>query len=523
MHLEHPGVDSVMDSDLQSLQEVRDLVRKAAQAQARFATATQGEVDKICLAMVRAGERESRRLAELAVEETGMGRADDKMLKHELSTRVLWERYAGMTTVGAVKTDRRNKVTTLAVPMGVIAAIIPTTNPTSTAMYKSILCVKSRNGMVASPHPNAGRCTYETIRVMTQAAVAAGAPENLIACISMPSIDAATALMKHPQIGLILSTGGSAIVRAAHSTGKPAIGVGPGNVPAFIERSADVRRAVKDIILGKCFDWGLVCSSEQAMIVEQPIEKKVTDYLKDEKVYWVRDDERVRLEEFMVMPDGRLNTAVVGQPPVRIAQMAGFTVPEETRVLMVKQSGVGADYPLSREKLSPVLAYYTVPDARSGIELATAIVNFGGVGHTASIHTKNEQVVEQYAASVRTFRILVNTPSPHGSVGFTTGLDPAMTLGSGTWGGAITGDNITPLHLVNLKRIAWSLHSVEAGGNGEFQSKRGNYSRYDEAPSKKPATDSETGKSSGSTAELTPDEASHIARNFAQQMEQGQE
>lgn len=505
-----------MDKDLQALQEVRDLVDKAAESQLRFAASTQEEVDAICTAMVRAGMRASRQLAELAVEETGMGKVEDKMLKHELSTQVLWDAYRDMRTVGIIEHDRRNKVSVLAEPMGVIAAIIPTTNPTSTAMYKAIISVKARNAMVASPHPHAGRCTYEAIKVMADAAVAAGAPEGLIACLSLPSNSAANALMNHPKVNIILSTGGTGIVRAAHSTGKPAIGVGPGNVPAFIERSADVRQAVKDIIRGKCFDWGVVCSSEQAMIVDRGVEKKVRDYLRDEKVYWVEGDERKALEKFMVYPDGRLNTKVVGQSPQKIGELAGFSVPERIQVLLVAQDGVGIEYPLSREKLSPVLAYYTVAGAEEGIALAASIVDFGGVGHTATIHSRDENIVQRYSERVRAFRILVNTPSPHGSVGYTTGLDPAMTLGSGTWGGAITGDNITPLHLINRKRVSWAIRSADEGNNKEFRSKKGNYSKFDEGVPKR-IQDQGTDQSSAQT--LTVEQADEVAREFARNLE----
>ncbi len=506
-----------MDKDLQSQQEVRDLVRQAVASQARFAAASQKEVDAVCQAMVNAGLQASRKLAEMAVQETGMGRADDKMIKHELSTRVLWDSYRDMQTVGIIDYDRRRKVTTIAEPMGVIAAIIPTTNPTSTAMYKAILCVKARNAMVASPHPNAAKCTFEALRIMAEAAVDAGAPEGLISCLSMPSISAAGALMKHPDIALIFSTGGSAIVRAAHSSGKPAIGVGPGNVPAFIERSADVRQAVKDIIRGKSFDWGVVCSSEQAMIVDRAIERKVLDYLADEKIYWVRAAEREQLQRHMVYPDGRLNTAVVGRSPHKIAAEAGFEVPEATRVLMVAQEGVGPQHPLSREKLSPVLAYYTVNGAEEGIALSAKLVEYGGVGHTAAIHSRDEAVVQRFGERVRAFRILVNTPAPHGSVGYTTGLDPAMTLGSGTWGGAITGDNITPLHLINRKRISWALRPAEDGGSGEFHSKRGHYSRFDEAPQGK---SKETPAQEVGPEELSPADASALAEAFSRQLEQ---
>ncbi|MCK4577996.1 MAG: aldehyde dehydrogenase family protein [Candidatus Marinimicrobia bacterium] len=470
-----------MDKDLLGQQEVRDLCQRAVEAQRQFASASQAEVDKICGAMSKAGFRASRKLAELAVADTGMGRVEDKILKNEFATRDVWEFCKDLRTVGVIDHDRRTKHTVYAEPMGVIAGIIPTTNPTSTAVYKALIAVKSRNALVASPHPNAAECIIEALRIVAEAAEKAGAPKGLISCIAMPSIKAASALMKNENIALILSTGGSSIVRAAHSSGKPAIGVGPGNVPAFVDHTADVRKAINDVIIGKSFDWGTICSSEQALIVDRRIEKKVLDTIARTDIYWVKGAERALLEKFMVPSDGRLNTAVVGQSPAKIAQLAGFTAPENTQVLLVDQDGVGPEYPLSREKLSPVLAYYTVSDTEAGIALAARVIEYDGVGHTAVIHSSSQENIERFAERVRAFRVLANTPAPHGSVGYTTGLEPAMTLGCGTWGGAITGDNITPLHLINRKHLAIETDPVEPGGViGSGRSIKGSYSRYDD-------------------------------------------
>ncbi len=510
-----------MDKDLLGQQEVRDLCEQAEAAQRTIAGFSQQQVDRICAAMARAGFRAARRLAELAVEETGMGRVEDKLLKNEFSTRDVWEANKDVRTVGVIGHDRHGKHTIYAEPMGVVTAIIPTTNPTSTAMYKAIICVKSRNAMIASPHPVAGRCTLEAVSVVAEAAEKAGAPKGLLSCLTLPGIKAAAALMQDERVKIILSTGGTSIVRAAHSSGKPAIGVGPGNVPAFIEKSADIRKAVGDIITGKSFDWGVICSSEQAMIVDRRIEKKVLDCLKREPVVWIKGEERAKLEKFMVDSAGHLNTVVVGQSPARIAELAGFTVPAETRVLLVEQDGVGPQYPLSREKLSPVLAYYTVGDADAGITLSERVVEYGGLGHTAIIHSRDQAVVERFAARVKAFRVLVNTTGPHGSVGYTTGLDPAFTLGCGTWGGAITGDNITPLHLINRKHLAWETTPISADAqSGEFHSRRGNYSQYDDpdlpARRKSGETSTELGQ-----ADDKPDfdEVDRIAREFEQKLE----
>jgi acetaldehyde dehydrogenase (acetylating) len=402
-----------------------------------------------------------------------------------------------------------------------VAAIIPTTNPTSTAMYKAIICAKSRNAVIASPHPVAARCTLEAVKVVAQAAVRVGAPEGLISCLSQPGIKAAAALMKDPRVSIILSTGGTSIVRAAHSSGKPAIGVGPGNVPAFVEKTADVRKAVRDIITGKSFDWGVVCSSEQAMIVDRRNEKKVLDCLKREPVAWVRGEERTKLENFMVDSAGHLNTAVVGQSPVRIAQLAGFAVPEQTQVLLVEQAGVGPEYLLSREKLSPVLAYYTVGNTEAGIALSERVVEYGGVGHTAIIHSRDQDIIEQFTRRVKAFRVLVNTPGPHGSVGYTTSLDPAMTLGCGTWGGAITGDNITPLHLINRKHLAWETTPMATDPRSqESFSRRGNYSRFDDL--EWPGLRREVAEQDAPTQpedQSALEEVDRIAREFARQLE----
>ncbi len=498
-----------MDHDLVSRQEVRDLCNEGTKAQRLFARASQAEVDAICEAMSRAGYKAARKLAEMAVADTGMGKVQDKIIKNEFASRDLWEVYRDYKTVGQIETDRRGKHTVIAEPMGLVAAIIPTTNPTSTAIYKSIVSVKSRNAVIASPHPNAGECTLAAMRIMALAAEQAGAPKGLIGCVAHPSIRAAKELMEHPLVHIILATGGKAIVRAAHSTGKPAIGVGPGNVPAFIERTANIEKAVHDIVIGKSFDWGVICSSEQAMIVDRSIEKRVLSALKQEPVYWVKGDQLTMLENYMVAADGSLNTAVVGQAPVKIAAAAGFDVPESTQVLLVEQGGVGQEFKLSREKLSPVLAYYTVGTTEEGITLAEKIVEYGGIGHTSVIHSTNEQVVAEYAARMRTFRVLVNTPAPHGSVGYSTNMDPGLTLGCGTWGGTITGDNITPLHLINRKHLAWETTPV-AGTNGDFISKRGNYSKYDD--------DSLPTGSQGRQAGNEPvdlDEVEQLARDFA--------
>ncbi|UCD38934.1 MAG: aldehyde dehydrogenase family protein [Fidelibacterota bacterium] len=509
-----------MDKDLLARQEVRDFCEAAQEAQHHFSEATQAQVDQVCAAMVKAGFRASRKLADLAVTSTRMGNVEDKTLKNEFSTRDLWDFVRDMKTVGVIAQDRRHKVSVIAEPMGLIAGIIPVTNPTSTAMYKAIISVKSRNALVVSPHPFAGKCTAEAIRIMAEAAIKAGAPERLISCLSIPSNETAKELMRNPSVNLIMATGGKGIVQAAHSSGKPVIGVGPGNVPAFIEKSADVRKAVRDVIIGKKFDYGLICSAENALIVDRSIEKRVSEALREEKAAWIRGAERESLEKYMVTQAGALNPRVVGRSPQRIAAMAGFEIPEDAPVMIVEQEGVGDDYPLSREKLSPVLAYYTVGSTEEGIALAASIVDYGGKGHTAVIHSTDEDAVSQFSRRTGAFRILVNTPAPHGSVGYTTGLDPALSLGSGTWGGSITSDNITPLHLINRKRVGWETESVGPGGiKGASKSRRGSYSRYDDQPVQKQPAKSVSVDSTERTETVDLEKLDRIAEDFTRSLQ----
>tara|TARA_B100000315_G_scaffold215210_1_gene214339 strand:- start:2089 stop:3615 length:1527 start_codon:yes stop_codon:yes gene_type:complete len=477
-----------MDKDLITSQQIRDLCQAASEAQKKFSTFSQKKIDEICKAMADTGYRKSVELAKLAVEDTGMGRFEDKITKNEFSTRDLWDIIKKMKTVGVIKEDRRKKVTEFAEPMGIVAGIIPTTNPTSTAMYKIIIALKSGNAIILSPHPRAARCTCAAAEIMKNAALKAGAPPGIIGCITEPSVEAAQRLMQHKFVNVILSTGGRAIVIAAHSSGKPAYGVGPGNVPAFIEKSANVKKAVRDIIAGKSFDNGLICSSEQTMVVEKTIDKKVRDALKNEPVYWINSDEMEKLQKLMFNEKGQLNTSVVGQTPQKIAEIAGFTVNQTIRVLLVELGGVGKEFPFSREKLSPVLGYYVVDDANCGIEVSRKITLFHGVGHTAVIHSNNKDIVRRFSEKVTALRVCVNTPAPHGSVGYSTDLVPAMTLGSGSWGGSITGDNISPMHLINIKRLVWETKPLHSGLgrdriNGESFKRKGRYSQYDDLDS----------------------------------------
>jgi acetaldehyde dehydrogenase (acetylating) len=453
-----------LSSDLQSIQEARSLLSKAKEAQQAYKDFTQEQVDKIVKAMAEAGYEARERLAKLAVEETGFGKWQDKVKKNIVGTKMLYDYIKDMKTCGIVNKTHNGKVWEVATPMGVVAALIPSTNPTSTMMYKAIISLKSRNAIVASPHPRAVRCTTEAAKIMADAAKKAGAPDNLILCMTKPTIEGTTELMRHELTSVILATGSTPMVRAAYSSGKPAYGVGSGNVPAFIERSANIPKAVADILFGKTFDNGTLCSSEQAIVCDLPIKNKVIEELKKRGAYFVSMEEKQKLERYM-FPKG-LNPEVVGMPATFIAERAGFSVPPQITVLVVELGAVGKKEILSAEKLSPVLAFYTEDGWEAGCKRCIELLEFGGIGHSLALHTQNEMVIEQFALHKPAHRILINTVAAIGAVGYTTALPPAMTLGPGTIGGSITTDNISPLHLLNIKRIGFETNPVnDANGN----------------------------------------------------------
>jgi len=367
-----------------------------------------------------------------------------------------------MQTVGILREDREKGVVEIAEPVGVVAAILPSTNPTSTAIYKVLISLKARNAVVLSPHPAAKRCICAVADILTRAALKAGAPEGLIGCLTHVTMAATQELMRHRHVGVILSTGGTGVVRAAYSSGKPAYGVGPGNVPAYIERTANVRKAVTDIITGKTFDNGVICAAEQAIVAEEAVRAGALQELREQGAYFLSAAETEALSKLVIRPDTFLvNPQVVGRSAPVIAEMAGFKVPPGTCVLVAELAGVGRDYPLSVEKLSPILAFYTVKNWQDAVELCNRLLRMGGMGHTIAIHSQNETVIRQFAQRVAAYRVVVNSPATHGAVGYSTGLFPSMTLGCGTLGGNITSDNIGPQHLMNIKRIAHELRPVE--------------------------------------------------------------
>jgi len=442
------------DSDLLSIQEARDLVCRSADAQAAYHGFDQAGVDRVCEAIALQSRHHAERLGRLAVEETGFGDARGKARKTLFAAEQVWESIKDLKTVGVIRADEQNRVYELAEPYGVIVAIVPVTNPTSTALYKILIALKTRNSIVMSPHPRAVRCIGETCKVAMDAAARAGAPKDLITCMSRPTIEGTQEAMKHRRTALILATGGPGLVRAAYSSGKPAIGVGPGNVPAYVERTADVEHAVEAIVQSQVFDNSTLCCSEQSVVVDRVIDAAVREAFRRRGAHFCTPQEKDKLARIVV--SGRaINPAIVGQYPWKIAEMAGFPVPRATTVLLAEEDGVGWDHPLSVEKLAPILAYYTVADWKEGCERCIEILDFGGRGHTLVIHSSNDEVIWAYAREKPTHRILVNSPASHGGVGYSTNLRPSMTLGCGSFGGNITSDNISAEHLMLVKRVAW--------------------------------------------------------------------
>jgi len=448
------------DKDLISVQQARDLVEGAFKAQTEIVKYDQAKIDRICEAMSKAALREAARLGAMAVEETGFGVPDDKREKNRFAAEDVWNYFRGLRTVGVVSESK--DVVEIASPRGVVAGIIPSTNPTSTAIFKVLIAIKSRNAIVLSPHPSAARCINETVRVMREAAIKEGLPADAIACMSTATIEGTEALMKHKQTAVILATGGIGLVRAAYSSGKPAFGVGPGNVPVFIERTADVPKAVQDILTGKTFDNGTICASEQAVVCDAPVEKAVREQFKAQGGHFLSAAEADQLAKVVATPQRSLNPGIVGKSVEVIAKLAGLNVPSDTRCLMVDVGGVGREFPLSMEKLSPILAFYVVDGLTRGAERCYEILRYGGMGHTAGVHTRSREAAVRFGAEMPASRITVNTPTTHGAIGFSTALPPSMTLGCGSWGGNVTSDNVSPLHLLDIKRVAFEVRPVKS-------------------------------------------------------------
>ncbi|HHZ12630.1 MAG: bifunctional acetaldehyde-CoA/alcohol dehydrogenase [Caldicoprobacterales bacterium] len=432
------------------------LVDKASQALAQFMTMEQEQVDRIVKAMAMAGLDQHMRLARMAIEETKRGVYEDKIVKNLFATEYIYHSIKYEKTVGIIDENELEGYVEVAEPVGVIAGVTPVTNPTSTTMFKALISIKTRNPIIFAFHPSAQKCSSEAARVMLEAAVAEGAPKDCIQWIETPSLEATRTLMSHPGVNLILATGGSGMVKSAYSTGKPALGVGPGNVPCYIEKTAEIKRAVTDLILSKSFDNGMICASEQAVILDREIADEAIEFMKENACYFLYDEELRKVEDVVINKEkGAVNPVVVGQSAYDIAKMAGVEVPRDTKILVAPIDGVGPNYPLSREKLSPVLALYIVEGYEEGIRRAEEMVAFGGMGHSAVIHSEDEKVIDLFSERIKAGRLIVNSPSTHGAIGdiYNTNM-PSLTLGCGSFGNNSTTSNVSAVNLINKKRVA---------------------------------------------------------------------
>ena len=450
-----------IDPDLRALQDMRDAVARGKAATKHLATWSQERVDALCAAMVEAASKAAYDLARLAVEETGIGRVHYKVLKNLFGSEGIWADIKDERTVGILGTNPETGVTEVGTPSGVIACIVPTTNPTSTAIGKALISIKGRNAAVISPHPRAKRCIAETVEVLRRAIERFGGPADLVTVLANPTIESTGALMKHRDVAVILATGGSGLVRAAYSSGKPAYGVGPGNVPVYIDRSADVRAAAKWIVASQSFDNATLCCSEQALVVDRPVLDALLEELRRRGAHIADAEERAKLEAFC-NKDGMMNADIVGIDPWRVAEGAGFHVPRSTTVLVAAQDGVGKCSPLSIEILCPLLSLHVVDGWKEGCDVSMKILHFGGLGHTCGVWAREDSILESWALEKPASRIIVNGPTSQGSVGYSTGLTPSMSLGCGTLAGNITSENITARHLVNVKRLAPTTGDWEA-------------------------------------------------------------
>ncbi|WP_378954756.1 acetaldehyde dehydrogenase (acetylating) [Pelosinus sp. sgz500959] len=452
---------ALVDQDLRSIQETRQIVAKAHQAQNIYKSFSQSQIDIIIEKMAIAAEKEATRLAKLAKEETGYGRWQDKVIKNQFASKVVYNNIKDLKTVGIIKEDTANKVMDIAVPVGVIAGLIPSTNPTSTTIYKALIALKAGNGIVFSPHPSARKCIMETVNILSKAATEAGAPEGIIGCLTVLSLEGTNTLMRHKDIALILATGGEAMVKAAYSSGNPAIGVGPGNGPAFIEKTADIKMAVKRIIDSKTFDNGVICASEQSIVIESIIKEQVVLELQKQGGHFLNPSESEKLGKYLLRANGTINPQIVGKSAEELAAIVGITIPVGTKILMSAQTTVSKENPYSREKLAPILAFYIEQDWESACERCIELLQNEGQGHTLIIHSSNNEVIREFALRKPVSRLLVNTPGALGGIGGTTNLFPALTLGCGAVGGSSTSDNVGPMNLLNIKRLAYGIKELD--------------------------------------------------------------
>ncbi|MGL4737544.1 MAG: acetaldehyde dehydrogenase (acetylating) [Cellulosilyticaceae bacterium] len=462
------------DKDLASIQQVRQLLAVAKKAQLELAKMSQEQIDRITKAISDAGYANAEKLARMANKETGFGKWEDKIIKNVFASKVVYEAIKSEKTVGIIAEDAAMKTMDIGIPVGVVAGIVPSTNPTSTVIYKAMISIKGGNSIVFSPHPSAKECIEETVKIISAAAEAAGCPKGAIATITIPTLEATNELMRHKNTALILATGGPAMVKAAYSSGTPAIGVGAGNGPAFIDKSADVKLAVKRILDSKTFDNGTICASEQSIIIEKCMEDKVVSELKAQGAYMLSEEEAQKLAKFVLRPNGSMNPQIVGKSVEHVAKLAGLTnVPNSARVLIARESRVGHDVPYSREKLGLILAFYVEDNVDAVLQKSIQILELEGSGHTYSIHANDHELVKRFSLKIPASRILINTPSALGGIGGSTNLFPALTLGCGAVGGSSTTNNIGPLDLINVKRVAYGVKEIEelrAGAPGSTSS-----------------------------------------------------
>ncbi len=444
-----------LDQDLASRQEARVLTAQAAQAQERLSQMDPRQLDSICAAVAQAFSAQAGPLAKLAVEETGFGNVPDKTEKNRFAADRVWEAIRDEKVLGVLREDKDRGLTEIGVPVGVIAGIVPSTNPTSTVCYKSLIALKSGNAIVFSPHPSAAKCTLQAARVVASAAEAAGCPRGAVSCLTMPTMAACEELMKSPHTRLILATGGPGMVKAAYSSGTPAIGVGAGNGPAYIHPSADIPRAVDRIFRSKTFDNGTVCASEQSIIVEKAQSQTVRAAIAQAGGYFLSPEEAKQVAAVLFRANGAMSPRVVGRTAVEIARLSGITVPDDTRILLAREESAGPGHPFSQEKLCPVLGFFEEENEDAVLRRSIEILRYEGRGHTFSLHARDEAVVRRFAEAIPVSRFLVNAPAAQGGIGAATALFPALTLGCGAVGGSSSSNNIGPMDLINIRRVAY--------------------------------------------------------------------
>ena len=450
-----------LDKDLAARQEARTLCLQAEAAAQQLRRMTQAQLDAIVEAVANRFSQAAAELADMAVRETGFGNTEDKTVKNRFASEAVYAAIRDMKTVGVLKESEQDKLWEIGVPVGVIAAIVPSTNPTSTICYKALIALKSGNAIVFSPHPKALACSLQAAKIVAQAAEGAGAPAGSISCLSLGAMAGTEELMAAPQVNLILATGGPGMVKAAYSSGKPAIGVGAGNGPAYIHRSANVRLALQCILRSKSFDFGTVCASEQSIIVEKDMEKSVKDTANGTGFYFMSTEEADKLAKLLFKPNGGLSPEVVGKSALHLAKIAGFSVPSDTKVLVAMADKVGRKYPYSMEKLCPVLALFVEENEKAVLQKSLEILHFEGRGHTFCIHAEDKDVIRRFALEMPVSRFLVNTPAALGGIGYSTGLFPALTLGCGAVGGSSSSNNISPMDLINIRRVAWDMGKAQ--------------------------------------------------------------